>query len=232
MTAETPFPRLASILRASSPKKLDFPAIYALARRYIEIMFRGFPQPLGHLDHLEDALTLANDHDLPVSYVTTDWAPNVLICSTDSEDGTLCFGRFFRLQYRVRRRPERCWPRGAGPCRSRPRQTYLEGRPKLPAPHGEPHRPLHCHAFYARRDPTYGLYRRLRRHVDATCHPAGARRRWRIQAHRVSSENHRDRLAQQRTMPILCDRETSGVAGRAEGSVAKAGRVDLVTRHS
>ncbi|KAF7976524.1 hypothetical protein HWV62_6347 [Athelia sp. TMB] len=66
MTAETPFLRLASILRASSPKTLDFPAIYALARRYIENMFQGFPQPLGHLDHLEDALALANDHDLPI----------------------------------------------------------------------------------------------------------------------------------------------------------------------
>lgn len=66
MTTKTPFPRVASILRASSPQSLDFPPIYALARNYIEAMFQGFPKPLARLDHLEEALKLADEYTLPI----------------------------------------------------------------------------------------------------------------------------------------------------------------------
>lgn len=78
MTLETDFIRIASILRASSPMTLDFPDIHALARKYIEIKFQGFPNTQKGHDYFEDALQLANEYDLAVSTFCASMIPSLL----------------------------------------------------------------------------------------------------------------------------------------------------------
>lgn len=55
------------MLRASSPEKLDFPAIHELSRKCIENMFPSGPRPFVHPAHLEEALVIASEYKLPVS---------------------------------------------------------------------------------------------------------------------------------------------------------------------
>jgi len=62
LSVGTPFPRLASVLRVSSPRQLDFPAIYELAKDLIEKMFPSGPEPFQHPDCLEEALGLAVEY--------------------------------------------------------------------------------------------------------------------------------------------------------------------------
>ncbi|KAI0827301.1 hypothetical protein BC628DRAFT_1502265 [Trametes gibbosa] len=59
------FPRVASVLRASSSEQLDFPAIHAIARTRLERMFPTGPEPSFTSAHAEEALTLAVRHDIP-----------------------------------------------------------------------------------------------------------------------------------------------------------------------
>ncbi|KAH9851060.1 hypothetical protein C2E23DRAFT_886809 [Lenzites betulinus] len=59
------FPRVASVLRASSAEQLDFPAIHAVARTRLERMFPTGPEPSFTSEHAEEALTLAVKHDIP-----------------------------------------------------------------------------------------------------------------------------------------------------------------------
>lgn len=92
MTPKSPFSRVASILRASSSKNLDFPHIHALARSYIDAMFQGFPKPLVHLDHLEEALKLADEYDLPVSSFPAEIHRVFLTSAVDPKNSALCFG--------------------------------------------------------------------------------------------------------------------------------------------
>jgi len=66
LSLETPFSRVASVLRASSPKQLDFPAIHELTQKFIRKMFPSGPQPFLHPDCLEEALVLATEYNLPI----------------------------------------------------------------------------------------------------------------------------------------------------------------------
>ncbi|KAI0672630.1 hypothetical protein C8Q78DRAFT_1020489 [Trametes maxima] len=59
------FPRIASVLRASSKDQLDFPAIHSLARDHLERIFPSGPAPSFYSEHAEEALTLAVKHDIP-----------------------------------------------------------------------------------------------------------------------------------------------------------------------
>ncbi|CDO70332.1 hypothetical protein BN946_scf184843.g21 [Trametes cinnabarina] len=59
------FPKVASVLRASSKEQLDFPAIHTLARARLEEMFPSGPQASFSSEHAEEALTLAVNHDIP-----------------------------------------------------------------------------------------------------------------------------------------------------------------------
>ncbi|KAI9065077.1 hypothetical protein FKP32DRAFT_1665636 [Trametes sanguinea] len=59
------FPKVASVLRASSKEQLDFPAIHTLARNRLEEMFPSGPQVSFTSEHAEEALTLAVKHDIP-----------------------------------------------------------------------------------------------------------------------------------------------------------------------
>lgn len=97
MTPKSPFSRVASILRASSSKNLDFPHIHALARSYIDAMFQGFPKPLVHLDHLEEALKLADEYALPVSLFPVESISVFLISSVDPKASALCFGSLLQF---------------------------------------------------------------------------------------------------------------------------------------
>jgi len=92
LSAESPFSRVASLLRASSPKQLHFPAIHELCGNYILMMFPSSPRPFFHPDFLHDALILATEFDLPMrkgilySLVTT---------SDFDMEGDETEGRFF-----------------------------------------------------------------------------------------------------------------------------------------
>lgn len=66
LSPQTPFSRVASVIRASSLKQLNFPRIFHLARKYMEDMFPSGPKPFSHPDCLEEALILATDFDIPV----------------------------------------------------------------------------------------------------------------------------------------------------------------------
>ncbi|OSD08239.1 hypothetical protein PYCCODRAFT_1429301 [Trametes coccinea BRFM310] len=59
------FPKVASVLRASSKDQLDFPAIHTLARNRLEEMFPSGPEVSFTSEHAEEALTLAVKHDIP-----------------------------------------------------------------------------------------------------------------------------------------------------------------------
>lgn len=67
LNPDTRFARVASVLRASSPKQLDFAAFHELSRKYVEGMFPSGPEPFIHPDCLEEALVLSTEYDLPVS---------------------------------------------------------------------------------------------------------------------------------------------------------------------
>ncbi|KAI8982947.1 hypothetical protein BD414DRAFT_464037 [Trametes punicea] len=61
----TSFPKVASVLRASSKDQLDFPTIHSLARTRLEQMFPSGPDASFASEHAEEALTLAVRHDIP-----------------------------------------------------------------------------------------------------------------------------------------------------------------------
>jgi hypothetical protein len=63
MSEKVEFARLVSILRVSSPNQLDFPAIHALAWKYIEYMFPSGPQPFIHTNP-EEALAVATKYHI------------------------------------------------------------------------------------------------------------------------------------------------------------------------
>jgi len=101
LSPQASFSHVASVIRASSSKQLNFPAIHRLACEYIENMFPSGPEPFSHPGCLEEAWTLATEYDIPIqkgllySIVTTlnfdaeggDVAPRAssLIPVTDSE---------------------------------------------------------------------------------------------------------------------------------------------------
>ncbi|KAF7327668.1 BTB domain-containing protein [Mycena kentingensis (nom. inval.)] len=62
LSPETPFPRLASVIRITSPNQLHFPRIHELALRYFVEMFPSGPAPFLHPPHLEEALALAQKY--------------------------------------------------------------------------------------------------------------------------------------------------------------------------
>ncbi|KAJ6513156.1 hypothetical protein C8R45DRAFT_812194 [Mycena sanguinolenta] len=64
LCADSPFPRLASIVRASSPEQLHFPRIHEGALRYFEDQFPSGPAPFIHPQHLEEALALATSFNV------------------------------------------------------------------------------------------------------------------------------------------------------------------------
>ncbi|KAJ7104065.1 hypothetical protein B0H15DRAFT_5836 [Mycena belliarum] len=59
MSPETRFPRVASIVRVSSPGQLHFPRIHETALRYFAALFPSGPAPFFHPQYLEEALDLA-----------------------------------------------------------------------------------------------------------------------------------------------------------------------------
>ncbi|KAJ7714961.1 hypothetical protein DFH07DRAFT_872713 [Mycena maculata] len=59
LSQDTPFPRIASILRVSSPGQLHFPRIHETAMRYFVDLFPSGPVPFFHPGHLEEALALS-----------------------------------------------------------------------------------------------------------------------------------------------------------------------------
>ncbi|KAJ7030422.1 hypothetical protein C8F04DRAFT_1186828 [Mycena alexandri] len=59
LSSDTPFPRIASVIRASSPGQLHFPQIHNIALRYFADLFPSGPVPFLHPRHLEEALSLA-----------------------------------------------------------------------------------------------------------------------------------------------------------------------------
>ncbi|KZT21985.1 hypothetical protein NEOLEDRAFT_1072502 [Neolentinus lepideus HHB14362 ss-1] len=64
LAADAPFSRTAAILRVTSKKQLDFPAIYELSRKRFAEMYPSGPQPFVHPDNVEEALELAVEHDI------------------------------------------------------------------------------------------------------------------------------------------------------------------------
>ncbi|KAJ6609247.1 hypothetical protein B0H10DRAFT_2065194 [Mycena sp. CBHHK59/15] len=59
LSPDAPFPRIASVLRVSSPGQLHFPQIHELALGYFAGLFPSGPVPFLHPQHLEEALNLA-----------------------------------------------------------------------------------------------------------------------------------------------------------------------------
>ncbi|KAI0063409.1 hypothetical protein BV25DRAFT_1854453 [Artomyces pyxidatus] len=67
LDSATPFPRLAALVRVTSPSQLDIPSIQERARTHIAALFPGGHTPFAHLhppEHLEPALELAMHYDL------------------------------------------------------------------------------------------------------------------------------------------------------------------------
>ncbi|KAJ7158672.1 hypothetical protein C8R46DRAFT_907354 [Mycena filopes] len=64
LSPHTPFPRIASVIRASSPGQLDFPQIHEIALRYFVDLFPSGPAPFTHPRHLEEALSLATTYNV------------------------------------------------------------------------------------------------------------------------------------------------------------------------
>ncbi|KAI0934922.1 hypothetical protein AcV5_006610 [Taiwanofungus camphoratus] len=56
--------RVASVLRVSSKRQLDFPSIHQLARRRLENMFPHEPEAFFHADNPDVALTLAVEYSI------------------------------------------------------------------------------------------------------------------------------------------------------------------------
>ena len=65
ISVKSPFPRVAAILRASSPQQLDIPRIHALCLDMIEKMFPSGPRPFVHPDFLHEALDLSRVYHIP-----------------------------------------------------------------------------------------------------------------------------------------------------------------------
>jgi hypothetical protein len=61
LSPATPFPQLASLLRASCPAKLDSPDVYTEALSLLESMFPDEPVPHFEHPHLEDAAILSRE---------------------------------------------------------------------------------------------------------------------------------------------------------------------------
>lgn len=59
LSPDAPFPRIASVVRISSPGQLHFPRIHEIALRYFAELFPSGPVPFLHPPHLEEALSLA-----------------------------------------------------------------------------------------------------------------------------------------------------------------------------
>ncbi|KAJ7650166.1 hypothetical protein FB45DRAFT_11170 [Roridomyces roridus] len=59
LSPDSPFPRIASVLRVSAPGQLDFPKIHATATRYFINLFPSGPAPFLHPAHLEEAFALS-----------------------------------------------------------------------------------------------------------------------------------------------------------------------------
>ncbi|KAJ7170786.1 hypothetical protein C8R43DRAFT_1085290 [Mycena crocata] len=59
LSPDTPFPRIASVVRVSSTRQLDFPKIHQIALRYFTDLFPSGPIPFLHPRPLEEALDLA-----------------------------------------------------------------------------------------------------------------------------------------------------------------------------
>ncbi|KZT00056.1 uncharacterized protein LAESUDRAFT_816729 [Laetiporus sulphureus 93-53] len=64
LDTDSPFPRIASVLRASSAQQLDLPSIHSLARHRLEALFPTSPVPFFETDRPDDALTLAVEYDV------------------------------------------------------------------------------------------------------------------------------------------------------------------------
>ncbi|KAL6300226.1 hypothetical protein BKA93DRAFT_819564 [Sparassis latifolia] len=64
LDTDAPFPRVAAVLRATSKRQLDFPAIHELARRRLEGMLPSGPEAFVHPPDPDVALTLAVEHNL------------------------------------------------------------------------------------------------------------------------------------------------------------------------
>ncbi len=60
----SPFSRVASMLRVSSPRQLDFPDLHATSREIMQGMFPDIPTAFTHDHALPDALALAMDFHL------------------------------------------------------------------------------------------------------------------------------------------------------------------------
>ncbi|KAJ6576569.1 hypothetical protein DFH09DRAFT_1149734 [Mycena vulgaris] len=60
LSSDGPFPRIASIVRVSSPGQLHFPRIHEIALRHFADLFPSGPAPFLHPRPLEEALALAN----------------------------------------------------------------------------------------------------------------------------------------------------------------------------
>ncbi|KAF5378351.1 hypothetical protein D9615_008761 [Tricholomella constricta] len=63
--SEVRFPRLAAVLRVSSPLQLDFPSIHALARERLNSIFPSPVLPLFRPEDPEEALALAKEYEIP-----------------------------------------------------------------------------------------------------------------------------------------------------------------------
>ncbi|KAL1721962.1 hypothetical protein EV715DRAFT_270826 [Schizophyllum commune] len=65
LTRESPFPRLAAVLRVTSPSGIDLPKLHDFASNLFSDTFASGPQPFTHPeDHLVDALALARELEL------------------------------------------------------------------------------------------------------------------------------------------------------------------------
>ncbi|KAI6043277.1 hypothetical protein EDC04DRAFT_2563005, partial [Pisolithus marmoratus] len=64
LSSKTPFTRVASILRVSSPVQLDFPHLHTLVQDYLVAMFPSGPVPFRHPDYLEEALALTTAYKI------------------------------------------------------------------------------------------------------------------------------------------------------------------------
>ncbi|KDQ61276.1 hypothetical protein JAAARDRAFT_124279 [Jaapia argillacea MUCL 33604] len=64
LSADSPFPHVASVFRTTSKRQLDLPSVHAIARERLESMFPSGPQPFSHPDNLEDALELALEYQI------------------------------------------------------------------------------------------------------------------------------------------------------------------------
>ncbi|KAJ7067021.1 hypothetical protein C8F01DRAFT_1120023 [Mycena amicta] len=64
LSLDTPFRRIASIVRVTAPNQLHFPRLHELALRYFVHQFPSGPIPFLHPPHLEEALALALEYNV------------------------------------------------------------------------------------------------------------------------------------------------------------------------